>query len=271
MLAQRLSRRGVTLSGAALAAALTPSIVTACVPPPLLGSTLKAASALAAGQAAAGVVSAEVAALTHGMLKSMLLAKLKLATTVLLTVAALSGSAGVFAYHITGKTGALPEVSERSQQANLREAPSRSVELPPEQPKEAAANSDDKADAKLSDKERLQGTWVPIGSMVHGKKKDPADAKLKQWKLFFDGDKVTIPDDRTVRYTLDPNKKPKEMDILGKDNQPMILVIYELEGDKLRISFKKTDGRPTELDRPTDFDTAKNESVLIVLKKENAP
>jgi uncharacterized protein (TIGR03067 family) len=82
---------------------------------------------------------------------------------------------------------------------------------------------------------------------------------------------VTIPDDRKARYTLDPSKSPKRMDIFGKDNKPMMLVIYELEGDKLKISFKKTYGRPTDVDRPTDFDTAKNESVLIVLQRRKAP
>jgi uncharacterized protein (TIGR03067 family) len=145
-------------------------------------------------------------------------------------------------------------------------------EARPDVPTQPAASEDTRVDApKASDKERLQGLWVPIASAAFGKKKDPADAKVQQWKLFFEGDHVTIPSDRTVRYTLDPSKNPRQMDLFGKDKTRTMLVIYELEGDRLKFSFKKTDGRPTELDRPMDFDTGKNESVLIVLKRRNAP
>jgi RNA polymerase sigma-70 factor (ECF subfamily) len=250
ILARRLTRRGVTLSSAALATVLAPSVVSASVPPALLGSTLKAAAAVAAGQAAISVVSTEVAALTHGMLKSMLLAKLKLTATLLVTVLVLGGGASVWSY----RAFAAPAVEARRDE--------------PEQP---GVSEITKVAAPIpSDKERLQGVWIPIGSTVHGQKIDPAHAKLQMWKLFFDGDLVTIPDDRKVRYTLDASKSPKQMDIFGKDKKPMMLVIYELEGDKLKISFKKTD-RPTDVDRPTDFDTAKNESVLIVLQRRKAP
>jgi Sigma-70, region 4 len=49
MLAKRLTRRGVVLSGGAVAAALSPA--SASAPPALVISTIKAASRLAAGQA----------------------------------------------------------------------------------------------------------------------------------------------------------------------------------------------------------------------------
>lgn len=265
MLARRLSRRGVSLTGATLATIIAPSVASAGVPTALLGSTLKAAAGVLVGQ---GVVSVEVAALMHSTLKSLLLAKLKLATAIVLTVAALGGSAGVFAYQAARQE---PNSLAMNSVANPHDSPDRPVEQRPDQPNEAKPKVEDKAEDKRSDKEKLQGVWIPTGSMVRGEKKDPKDAKLQMWKLLFDDDKVTIPDDRTVRYTLDPSKKPKRMDIFGKDGAPMILVIYELEGDKLRISFKKTDGRPDEQDRPTDFDTAKNGSVLIILKRRTGP
>jgi RNA polymerase sigma-70 factor (ECF subfamily) len=251
MLAKRLTRRGVTLSSAALTAVLTPSFATAGVPPALLGSTLKAASALAAGKTAIGVISAEVAALTQGMLKSMLLTKLKLTVPLLLSAVVLAGGASVWSHQL------------------LAAPTQETLHDEPEQPGPSEISK--VAAPKVSDKQQLQGVWIPIASMVQGQKKDPADAKLQMWKLLFDGDRVTIPDDRTVRYTVDSNKNPKQMDIFGKDGKPMMMVIYELEADKLRFSFKKTYGSVTESDRPTDFDTAKNESVLIVLKRRNAP
>jgi RNA polymerase sigma factor (sigma-70 family) len=85
MLAKRLTRHGVVLSGGALLAALAPSAASAAVPAPLVTSTVQAATAIAAGQAAA-VVSVPVAALAEGVVRAMLIKKLKIAIVVLLTL-----------------------------------------------------------------------------------------------------------------------------------------------------------------------------------------
>jgi RNA polymerase sigma factor (sigma-70 family) len=85
MLAKRLTRRGQILSVGALAATLSQSAASACVPSALVSNTIKAASLSASGQAAA--VSSSIAALTQGVLKSMLLAKLKLPLTLVLLAA----------------------------------------------------------------------------------------------------------------------------------------------------------------------------------------
>ena len=83
MLAKRLARRGLAVSGGALAAVLSQNAASAGVPTSVVSSTIKAASLFAAGQAAAtGVISAKVAALTEGVLKAMLLTKLKIPLTV---------------------------------------------------------------------------------------------------------------------------------------------------------------------------------------------
>jgi Sigma-70, region 4 len=76
LLAKRLRKRGVTLSGAALAAALARNVASAAVPNSVVSSTICAASFIAAGRVAAtGPVSAKVAALTERVLKNMLLSK----------------------------------------------------------------------------------------------------------------------------------------------------------------------------------------------------
>src|SRR5579885_2466131 len=78
MLARRLARSGVALSGAALAALLAQNAAPAGVPASVTLSTIKAASMLAAGRAAApGVISAKAVALAEGVLKAMLLSKPK--------------------------------------------------------------------------------------------------------------------------------------------------------------------------------------------------
>lgn len=76
MLARRLARRGVALSGGTLAAVLSPNAASACVPPAVVSSTIQTATMLAAGQAAAGLISVKVAALTGGVVKTMLLNQL---------------------------------------------------------------------------------------------------------------------------------------------------------------------------------------------------
>jgi RNA polymerase sigma factor (sigma-70 family) len=80
LLARRLARHGLGLSGAALGVVLARKAA-AAPPAAVAASTIKAAAWLAAGQTAAAgrAISANVAALTEGVLKAMLLAKLKIA------------------------------------------------------------------------------------------------------------------------------------------------------------------------------------------------
>jgi RNA polymerase sigma factor (sigma-70 family) len=91
MLARRLTRRGVTLSGGVLAMVLAEKTVLASVPLPLVSSTVTAAVKIAAGQAAAAVASAPVVALTEGALRTMLLNKLKVVSVILAAAAILAG------------------------------------------------------------------------------------------------------------------------------------------------------------------------------------
>jgi RNA polymerase sigma factor (sigma-70 family) len=95
MLAKRLARRGVVLSGGVLAAVLSQNVASAGVPIALVSATIKAASLLAAGQAAtAGAISVKVAALSEGVLRTMLLKKFKAAAAYLaITLILMLGSA----------------------------------------------------------------------------------------------------------------------------------------------------------------------------------
>src|SRR5262249_20068169 len=98
LLARRLSQRGIGLSAGSLAAALSWSTASACVPPRLAAATLKMAAAFAAGELATGAVSTQIALVTEGVMKAMLLSKLKLATAVV----AVAGAVGTFGltYHL---------------------------------------------------------------------------------------------------------------------------------------------------------------------------
>ena len=71
LLAKRLSQHGLAVSGAVLATALCQNAASACVPGPLVVSTVQAATLMAAGKTpATGAISAKVVALTEGMLKA---------------------------------------------------------------------------------------------------------------------------------------------------------------------------------------------------------
>ncbi|HZV06895.1 MAG TPA: sigma-70 family RNA polymerase sigma factor [Gemmataceae bacterium] len=254
MLAQRLTRRGVTLTGTALATALTPSVVSASLPPALVGSTLEAVTV--------GAVSAEVAALTHGMLKSMLLAKLKLTTAVLLTATALSGSAGVFAYRVAGQSAAPSEVVESSPQPDLPEPEHPDAERLPEPREEAKLEG--KTPAERSDKERLQGEWIPVKSIVKGEATDINEKKAARTLILIFDDNMAAFWDGKGPYKIAPDEKPKQLDIEvhRKDQKELVKAIYQFDKDRLIVSWMKGAD-----ERPPDFETGKNKGVLIVYEK----
>ena len=80
MLAKRLARHGLAVSGGMLAPVMSQNAASAAAPAAVMTSTIKAVTLVAAGQATAtGLVSAKVVALTEGVLRTMLLTKLKVA------------------------------------------------------------------------------------------------------------------------------------------------------------------------------------------------
>jgi RNA polymerase sigma factor (sigma-70 family) len=86
MLAKRLTRHGLAISGGALASVLSQKASSASVPFSVVSSTIKAACLLSAGQATIEVISIKVAVLTEGVLKAMLLTKLKVAIALVFVV-----------------------------------------------------------------------------------------------------------------------------------------------------------------------------------------
>jgi peroxiredoxin len=96
MLAKRLRRQGLVISGSALAAVLAQKTASASVPTSVVSSTIKAVALAPVGQAvASGTVSVQVTALAEGVLKRMLLSKLKIASAFLVVIVTLSGAAGL--------------------------------------------------------------------------------------------------------------------------------------------------------------------------------
>src|SRR5262245_59532126 len=101
MLAKRLTRRGVTLSSAALAVVLSRKAASGCAPGSVVSSTIRSASLFAAGQAANGAIPANVAILTEKVLKTMLINKLRTVVTGLLVLAAFAFGGGLLVHQAT--------------------------------------------------------------------------------------------------------------------------------------------------------------------------
>jgi RNA polymerase sigma factor (sigma-70 family) len=125
LLAKRLARHGLAMSGGALGVMLAQQAASAGVPAAVVATTMQAASLCAAGQAAmAGVISSQVAALTKGVLTAMLMTRIKIALVGFLVMGALGIGLGALTYQTVAADPApvASKVSSRSHDAgNLKE------------------------------------------------------------------------------------------------------------------------------------------------------
>jgi RNA polymerase sigma factor (sigma-70 family) len=117
MLAKRLTRRGLAMSGGVLAGILSQQAAVAGVPASVVSSTIQAASAFAAGKAA---ISVKVAILTEGVLKAMLLNKFKTMLSLLL-ILGMAAFGGWFCYH-AASGHELPRTERDDQKSTYQQA-----------------------------------------------------------------------------------------------------------------------------------------------------
>ena len=115
LLAARLTRRGIALSGGALAGVLGGNASAAAVPPALADGLARAAEAVAVGSGVGELVSAHAVRLSEGVMRMMLLAKLRAAGAAALTAVALTAGLGIgLAPAAAGRTpGAEPGAATR--------------------------------------------------------------------------------------------------------------------------------------------------------------
>ena len=124
----------------------------------------------------------------------------------------------------------------------------------------------EKEAAVKKEMKQLQGNWTVISIQVN--RKDLPKDKIGDPNATIKGDEYRIHDFR-LRLTIDPTKKPKTIDMDGKDGngKPLSMIgIYELERDTLRICFAK----PGTKKRPTKMETMPGSGQsLIVYKRKN--
>jgi uncharacterized protein (TIGR03067 family) len=128
------------------------------------------------------------------------------------------------------------------------------------------ARADDKADV-AKELKKFQGTWT-FESVEAGGKEIPA-AEFKGMTVTFEGDKYTVKKgDEVIQAAtqkLDPSRSPKTLDATvteGPNKGAVILAIYEISGDKLKVCFDE-EGKK----RPTEFKSASGSQTLVVHKR----
>jgi RNA polymerase sigma factor (sigma-70 family) len=201
----RLTRRGVALSAAMLAAALRACPATAAVRAELAVAAVRTGIRYSAGRP----VGARVAGLADGFLKARALTRWAVAGAAALAVAVL--------------IAILLWVAFRTLRARPGAAPAP-VAGPPAAPQ--------------ADQEKLQGNWQVVAVEAGGQARPNAGMRL-----IFAGDKLTLfgpgVPALAMNYVLDPSQTPKTIDV----NAPAGGVwrgIYELNGDSLRLCLNQS-------------------------------
>jgi len=115
---------------------------------------------------------------------------------------------------------------------------------------------------------KLEGVWQPTGGERSGK---PTD-RFNRSKLTISGDSFHVQEGGKQLFKaalkLDSSKSPKTLDLTivdGEEKGQVVLGIYELNNDDLKIGFSK----PGSDTRPKQFATQENsEHIVIILKRD---
>jgi RNA polymerase sigma factor (sigma-70 family) len=286
LLARRLARRGLALSGGALAAVLAREAAPAGVPPSVVSPTIEAATRLAAGQAAAEVVPAKVAALTDGVLKAMMLSKLKVALGVALVAVACVG-AGLLTHRALATTPKETAVAGRPGEGakggtGKDERPADA----PKAPKGAKPKGEDPRAKRLAeqelqrDRKSIQGTWSSVsginprtGEPTILPEGDPFHTRVtfgeKELRCSRRGKKGDYSEEfrKPLPYKLAAAAGYRKPIDLGPDaNGDTFLGIYQLEEDRLILCVDLTPGSASL--RPREFKHGGDNTLLLVLLKK---
>jgi RNA polymerase sigma factor (sigma-70 family) len=252
MLAKRLGRHGLAVSGGALAAVLAQNAASASVPTSVVCSTIKAASLFAAGQAAAtAMVSPNVAALTKGVMKAMLFSKLKTPIAIVLILGFVATGATILTCRTAAGQDDKKPATEKSKEEKevppasgvnliMNKSVQKELKLTADQMKDLRAGAE-----KVREKYLEQLARIPV---VSG---DPSQA----------GSVVEMPDPKKVaelrNQTDAENKKlvaevlkPKQISRLKQIDLQLEGIRALLQNKEVALALKLTDdqkGKVTKL------------------------
>jgi uncharacterized protein (TIGR03067 family) len=119
--------------------------------------------------------------------------------------------------------------------------------------------------------QQLQGVWRIEEQEDNGVKADAA--ALKGRTLFFGADALLVRDGlkivQVAKLKVNPSLTPRTVNaevVRGKDKGEMMLGIYELKGDTLRLCLD-----PTGTKRPTEYKAAADSKLLLLVCKRVPP
>jgi uncharacterized protein (TIGR03067 family) len=117
----------------------------------------------------------------------------------------------------------------------------------------------------------LQGEWVVVAIEDEGHKASEDELKGMQWSI--NGTTITATQPGLtgkMRFTLNPKKTPKEIDLTPLDGNlkgTVQFAIYDLQDGRLRVCYREPKG--TEPGRPRTFETPPNSGCgMIELEKK---
>jgi RNA polymerase sigma factor (sigma-70 family) len=236
MLARRLTRRGVTLSGGLLGAMLPAQAAPASVPATVMCSTIQSVTPIAGGKSASAcAISANVAAISQGVIKAMQLMKLKTVTTLILLL-----SMGMF-------TTAMLAWGQAPDKGVANSAAKPEKEAPPAQPKGPPKDFTNGFGMKF--------VWIPPGNFLMGTPKgeergqivhDETQHKVTLTKGFYMGVYPVTQEQWQEVMGANPSQ------FKGEKNLPVEMVSWndcEEFIEKLRERDKKPYRLPTEAER----------------------
>jgi RNA polymerase sigma factor (sigma-70 family) len=230
LLAQRLKRRGITLSAALTAPLLIDNTATATVPPLLAASTVRAGLAFAMGQSTGTLVSSHVSALVESGMSGMLAKKTSIVIVVLVSL--LLGLGG-FAAHRAAHSRTLAEAPSLPPARTPPALPTRS------ESKERAI--DIKGRVLDPDGKSLAGAKVYLSTYSY---KDKSDPKIRfetaeDGRFHFLARPLEVEDRETMVAAVAPGYGPDwtplkengELTLrLAKDDVPIKGRVLDLEG-----------------------------------------
>ncbi|MCI0639717.1 MAG: TIGR03067 domain-containing protein, partial [Gemmataceae bacterium] len=119
----------------------------------------------------------------------------------------------------------------------------------------------------LNDNDKLQGKWKVISAKTGSPE---PDMYFVDRIIAFDGEWLLWGQGEKGQFKLDSKKKPKEIDMYGEEGgatpEIPLLGIYAIEGDRMKLSWSKIDGKF----RPESFELApgnKTRQVSLELQR----
>jgi uncharacterized protein (TIGR03067 family) len=241
LLARRLGRCGVALTGATVTALAAADPAPACVPAATLASVLRSASP---HTASAGTMPPQVLTLFRGVRRALWLGKLKVAAAVLAGAGLVGAGMG-----IAGR--ALQQVpSAALKGSGAAGAPATAVPVAPA--------------AVRTDPQRLQGVWHLVWLINDGKQaaeNEVRDVRLELTDTAFRSD-CAGPLFHESTYTIDPTRDPRRLDFTSQGNFPphVCQAIYRFEGEQLVLCYPRSGA-----ERPARFESKPGSGLTLTL------